>query len=75
MRKFLIAANWKMNMYRQEAFELIRGIVEQTRLFSSVDIMVAPPFTVLETVNGEIQNSHIRLGAQDVFFEESGAYT
>lgn len=75
MRKFLIAANWKMNMYRQEALELIRGVIEQTKLFPSVDIMVAPPFTVLETVNGEIQNTQIRLGAQDVFFEESGAYT
>jgi len=75
LRKFLIAANWKMNMYRQEALELIRGIIEQTKLSPSVDIMVAPPFTVLETVNGEIQNTQIRLGAQDVFYEESGAYT
>ena len=35
-------------MYRQEALELTRGIVEQTRFFTSVDIMIAPPFTALE---------------------------
>jgi triosephosphate isomerase len=75
LRKLLIAANWKMNMYHQEALELVRGIIEQTRLFTSVDIVVAPPFTVLETIKGEIQNTQIQLGAQDVFFEESGAYT
>jgi triosephosphate isomerase len=75
LRKLLIAANWKMNMYRQEALELTRGIVEQTRFFTSVDIMIAPPFTALEIVKSEIQNTQIQLGAQDVFFEESGAYT
>ena len=75
MRKLLIAANWKMNMYRQEALELTRGIVEQTRFFTFVDIMIAPPFTALEIVKSEIQNTQIQLGAQDVFFEESGAYT
>ncbi len=75
MRKLLIAANWKMNMYRQEALELTRGIVEQTRFFMFVDIMIAPPFTALEIVKSEIQNTQIQLGAQDVFFEESGAYT
>ncbi|HHT10752.1 MAG TPA: triosephosphate isomerase, partial [Candidatus Atribacteria bacterium] len=64
-----------MNMYRQEALELTRGIVEQTRFFTSVDIMIAPPFTALEIVKSEIQNTQIQLGAQDVFFEESGAYT
>lgn len=75
MRKLFIAANWKMNMYHRDAVELVRGIIEQTRLFTSIDVMVAPPFTILETVKGEIQNTHIQLGSQDVFFEESGAYT
>ena len=75
MRKLFIAANWKMNMYHQGAVELIRGIIEQTRLLNSIDIMVAPPFTLLETIKSEIQNTHIQLGSQDVFFEESGAYT
>ncbi|MCX6090788.1 MAG: triose-phosphate isomerase [Candidatus Atribacteria bacterium] len=75
MRRLFIAANWKMNTIRQEATELIRGIKDRMGSVSAVDIMVAPPFTVLESVGRELLNTRIQLGAQDVYFEKSGAYT
>jgi len=64
-----------MNTIRPEATELIRGIKERIQSISAVDIMVAPPFTVLESVGRELINTRIHLGAQDVYFEKSGAFT
>ncbi len=76
MRKRLIAGNWKMNMLRGEAAELARGVVESTRrLAGKVDIILAPPFTALDAVGKELQGTGIMLGAQNVFWEERGAFT
>ncbi|GIW47846.1 MAG: triosephosphate isomerase [Deltaproteobacteria bacterium] len=75
MRKRLIVGNWKMNMLRKEAYELARGIAELVGDVSYVDIAVAPPYTSLDVVYGVISNTNIGLCAQNVFWEEAGAFT
>jgi triosephosphate isomerase len=76
MRKTFIAGNWKMNMLRAEARELACGIVRRLSGFAEkTDIMLAPPFTALDIVEKELRDTGIMLGAQDVFWEEKGAFT
>lgn len=76
MRKRLIAGNWKMNMLRGEAGELAREVVERTKgLAEKVDIILAPPYTALGAVGQELRGTGIMLAAQNVFWEESGAFT
>lgn len=75
MRKRLIVGNWKMNMLRKEAYELAKGIAELVGDVSYVDIAVAPPYTSLDVVHGVISNTNIELCAQNVFWEEAGAFT
>ncbi|HVY54399.1 MAG TPA: triose-phosphate isomerase, partial [Thermodesulfobacteriota bacterium] len=76
MRKRLIAGNWKMNMLREEARSLARGVVERVKgLAGKVDIILAPPYTDLEVVGSEIRGSGVMLAAQNVFWEAKGAFT
>ena len=76
MRKPIIAANWKMNMTVAEA----EGFLEDFRLeiedVTAVEIVLAPPFTALARLSGLLGGSQkVRLGAQNFYFEKSGAYT
>ena len=75
MRRPFIAANWKMNMMMAETKEFLSHFVPAVQDVSGVDIIVAPPFTSMETAAKEISGTAIMLAAQDVFFEEKGAYT
>ncbi len=75
MRKPIIADNWKMNKTVPEALELVNGIKNVLRDIKEVEIVVCPPATVLTEVAGVLQGSNIGLGAQNVYWEESGAYT
>jgi len=74
MSRKLIVGNWKMNMLRSEASELARKLSELIK-FSNVDIVITPPYTSLEAVYGVVRGTNIGLGAQDVFWENSGAFT
>ncbi len=76
MRKRLIAGNWKMNMLRGEAGELARAVVERTGgLAEKIDIILAPPYTALGAVGNELRGTGVMLAAQNVFWEERGAFT
>jgi triosephosphate isomerase len=76
MRKRLIAGNWKMNMLREEARSLARGVVERVGgLAGKVDIILAPPYTDLSAVWSELMGTGVMLAAQNVFWEEKGAFT
>ncbi len=75
MRRPLIAANWKMNTTLAEAQALARGVADGCRTIDDIDIMLAPPFTALSKVREEIRDSSLELGAQDVYWEEKGAFT
>lgn len=74
MRKAIIAGNWKMNKTPDEAAALIeelKPLVANAR----AEVVVCPPFVCLETAARVLQGSNIRLGAQNVHFEKSGAFT
>jgi len=72
----MIAGNWKMNMLRHEAKELTQNIISGVAdVKHDLDILLAPPFTALDIVGGLIEGTKIQLSAQNVFWEDRGAYT
>jgi triosephosphate isomerase len=76
MRKPIIAGNWKMNKTPSEAVELAKGILAgQDERFDEVDVVICPTFPCLVPVYDVIKDSNIALGAQNLHWEESGAYT
>lgn len=75
MRKPIIAGNWKMHKTAPEALELVNGLESQLKNVQGLDIVVCPPFTALGEVAKIIKGTNIQLGAQDVHWEDSGAYT
>jgi triosephosphate isomerase len=74
-RKPFIAGNWKMNTTLNEAVELAKGVVAKVGAVSDVDVAVCPPYTSLAAVKEILAGSNVKLGAQDVHWEEKGAYT
>jgi triosephosphate isomerase len=70
-----IAGNWKMNKTVGEALDLIRQLKISISKVDGVEVAVAPPFTALYAVSKELGGSSICLAAQNLFYEEKGAYT
>lgn len=76
MRKQIIAGNWKMHTNIAEATILVEGIKEAlAKTEVDREVVVCPPFTGLSTVADLIDETAIGLGAQNMYFEPSGAYT
>jgi triosephosphate isomerase (TIM) len=75
MRRTIIAGNWKMNKTSLEAIELVNQLKRELGEVNDVEIVVCPPFTALADVKDALIESNIRLGAQNLFWEDSGAYT
>ena len=75
MRRKLIAGNWKMNNTNEEALELVSQLKDMVKDAKDRDIMIAPTFTCLSDVNNAIKGTNIKLGAQNLYFEEKGAFT
>ncbi|WP_456343039.1 triose-phosphate isomerase, partial [Thermovibrio sp.] len=75
MKRLLIAGNWKMNKTVPEAIELVRELKERLKGVEDRDILVCPPFTALYPVGRELEGSSILMGAQNMFYEEKGAFT
>ena len=73
MRKNFIAGNWKMNTTKSSATDLAKFISKS--LPTNVDVGIAPPFTYLDAVSQSISGTNLLLGAQDCYFEKSGAFT
>jgi triosephosphate isomerase len=74
-RKLIIAGNWKMNKTVAEALDLVNGLKRELASVKEVDIVVCPPFTALYEVSKIILDSNIRLGAQNMSEQNSGAFT
>jgi triosephosphate isomerase len=68
-----VAGNWKMNTTKTSAVELARAVAKGAT--PGIAVGVAPPFVYLDAVAGAIRGSTLLLGAQDVYFEKSGAFT
>ncbi len=75
MRRRLIAGNWKMNKTVGESVSLCESLRLLLKDVNDRDILVCPPFTSLYPVSKVIEGTNISLGAQNMFYEESGAYT
>ena len=74
MRKKIVAGNWKMNMTPAKAVELIDSLKNEINS-NEVDVVVCPPFVCLPAVLEAVKGTNIAVGAQNMHFEENGAYT
>jgi len=74
-RKLIIAGNWKMNKTAAEALDLVNGFKRELANVKEVDIVVCPPFTALCEVSKAVLDSNLRLGAQNMSEQGSGAFT
>jgi triosephosphate isomerase (TIM) len=75
MRIPIIAGNWKMNKTIDEALELVKGIHYGLSNPGEVEVVVAPPLTCLSSILDFLKDSYISVAAQNLFWEELGAYT
>ncbi|MBO6102152.1 MAG: triose-phosphate isomerase [Opitutales bacterium] len=74
-RRYFIAGNWKMNKTSAEAAVLAKAVAQSVGGVSEVDIAICPTFTSLESAGREIKGTNVKLGAQNMYFEKSGAFT
>ncbi|HMP89495.1 MAG TPA: triose-phosphate isomerase [Kiritimatiellia bacterium] len=74
-RKPIVAGNWKMNKTVADAIDLASAIKRDLAGCKDVDIVLCPPFTALKAVSDVITGTHIDLGAQNMHWEKSGAFT
>lgn len=76
MRRKVVAGNWKMNMNLSGTIELISAIKKElSKSESKTEVIVCPPFTSLETAVTLVKGSSIKAGAQNMHYENDGAFT
>ncbi len=75
MRKFILAGNWKMYKNTQEAKSLVEGLSQRLGKLSDREVVVCPPFTSLAIAAESIKGSSLKLGAQNMYWEDKGAFT
>ena len=75
MRKLFIAGNWKMNKNVKESVSLAKSLINRLKDVQDKDVVVCPAFTALSQVYEEVKDSNVKVGAQNMSFEDEGAYT
>jgi triosephosphate isomerase len=75
MRKIFVAGNWKMHKTISEAKALVKGMLPELEKIETVDIAVCPAYLAVPAVAEVCQLTNVKVGAQNVFWEESGAFT
>ena len=75
IRRPIVGGNWKMNTDLPEAVDLAESLVRRIGETADAEVVLCPPFPNLEAVNTAIEASTLQLGAQDIFWEDVGAYT
>ncbi len=75
MRNIVIAGNWKMFKTNSEAKELVEGLINNTKDIIKTKMIVCPPFTALSLVSDLAKGSSIQVGAQNMYWEQQGAFT
>ncbi len=75
MRRPILAGNWKMNLTIAEATDFVRSIRRGLNEIRDVDRVLCPPYTALATVGELVSATEIEVGAQNMYWEEKGAYT
>ncbi len=74
-RPKIIIANWKMKLSLAESLELAKKFKEKFKGFKKKEVVICPNFIVLDEIGKLLAKSNIKLGAQDVFWEEKGSFT
>ena len=74
-RKLFIAGNWKLNHNAAKAAEVVNGLVEKLSGVETVDIAVCPTFTSLASAINAASCTNVKIGAQNISWAESGAFT
>jgi triosephosphate isomerase len=75
MRLPVIAGNWKMNTNMGEAVAFVESLKPELSTIKSVEIILCPPFISINSIKTLIDDTSIKLGAQNMYFVEKGAYT
>ena len=75
MRKPLVAGNWKMNKTVAEAKTLVQELIPGLKAIAGVERVLCPPFTSLSAISALLEKTGIGLGAQNMHWEASGAFT
>jgi triosephosphate isomerase len=75
MRKPFIAANWKLNNTVPEALKFITAFTADLKSAASVDVAIAPPFTALYAMGEAMDGTDFKLAAQNLYWEDAGAFT
>ena len=75
MREWIVAGNWKMHNTIAESIALAKAIKEGTTNLKNGEVIVAPAFTALFSVGETIKGSNVQLAAQNMFYEDKGAFT
>lgn len=75
MRKKVVAGNWKMNKLTSEGITLALSVKELVADCSEVEVVLCPTFTSLKSVGDALVGTQIKLGAQDMHWEQEGAFT
>jgi triosephosphate isomerase (TIM) len=73
--RLMVAGNWKMNTTVDEGIALARAVCAAVAPIHGVEVAVLPPFTHLWPVRAALDGSEVRLGAQDVYWKDAGAFT
>jgi triosephosphate isomerase len=71
----MVAGNWKMNTTVDEGIALARAVCDAVAATDRVDVAVLPPFTHLWAIQSVLEGTGVRLGAQDVYWQDAGAFT
>ncbi len=75
MRLPMIAGNWKMNTTVNDAVKLVKSMLGGLDKVGDVEKVICPPFVSLAAVGDLVRGSSVKLGAQNIFYEEKGAFT
>lgn len=75
MRQPIITANWKLHKTIAEARQFVAVLAQQCPAPGPLDVVIAPPFTALAALQDQLRATPFHLAAQDLFWENSGAYT
>lgn len=75
MRKPIAAGNWKMFKTAKEASKMISELKELVKSVSDREVVICPPFTALESAVNAAKGSNVKIGAQNLYWEEKGAFT
>ena len=74
MGKYIIAGNWKMNKLPSETYDFVKEVVEATK-GASCEVVCCTPYVCLAPAVEAAKGTHVKIGAENLHFEDSGAYT